>query len=922
MPVDVPAWARPGYRRPCRPWLLLGWVLLLVGALRPATAAPLAIEGFARCDSAARQGTYADQRGGQVASSWEYATDGSQSVHWQSAVLPATSAGDTVVLAFACGLSQQSGQQELSVNDVAVVAFATGATETPSDWSGVGARLRFEPTWRDLAGDIHGVMYLWLPGTAVRAGQPLRLAVRGLAGGGGAWFMLHHQTDVAAWARGAVVTLASGRRLQLAPPRQLYVAPLELAWDCTVLLGGPAVSGPDSLKVEAQLRQAGDGGLATGSVVALVVPPGASAGRLELWPTGALAAGDYRLVLRVRQQSADIGTWQGVVSIRHLTQFETLYHRTEAALLAAEADSAVGGAVRRSTVPSLLFALGQARRLLDQCASVAELEREAAAAQTQLDAVAADAERVAAGQDPLAGRLGLGLRAYRSPLDGRLQPYALLVPASAPPAAGYPLVVALHGFSSNPLEAVRRTLGQPARPGALANDRGFVVVAPYDRDNIGYTEPIGEDDVWRVVDEAEHACPVDTDRVYLTGLSMGGAGTLHLGLRYPDRFAAIAAVCGASDWRVWAGTGLPSPIRQRLLDAQNPLAFAENARHVPVALYHGSADSIVAAEHSRRLRDRLQGLGYAVTYEEYPGVGHNSWDQAYADGRVLEWFAGFRRPRWPRRVTFSTTHPERYGHAYWVTVEDLIEPYIPGRVVAEVIAPDTVRVRTENVARLRLDLGPALVDGGAGVAIDVDGALCPITASQAHRPVALVCEASGFRVEPDPKPVPLLPVGGLDWVTSSWHVRVYGTGGSQAENEAARRLAQQPMPPSVDLVLPAVPDTAFRPEAWHQANLLLIGTPSTNTVLASLASRLPVAFGEDRVTVAGKVESGRDLLVAFTCPNPRQPSQRLGVLAPTSAAAYEALPHLPRGWPDYLVAHADGTVVREGLWDRQWQAAP
>jgi poly(3-hydroxybutyrate) depolymerase len=902
--------------------VLLGCVLLLLGGLHPAVANPIPVEGFARCDSAARQGTYADHRGGQAPSSWEYATDGSQWVHWQSAAVPATSLGDTVVLAFACGLSQQTGQQRLSVNDAEVVTFTTGASEQPVDWQGEGGRLRFEPTWRDLAGDMHGVMYLWLPSPTTRPGEPLRLAVRGLAGGAGAWFMLHHHSDAAAWARDAVVNLASGRRLQLAPPQQLYIGPQELAWDCAVLVGGPAVGAPDSVAVEAELRRAGDGRLATRSVVALVLPWGAPSARLSLWSSATLAAGDYQLLLRLRQQTVDLGSWRGTVAIRHLTSFDTLYHRTEAALLAAEGDSNIAVGVRRSTVPSLLYALGQARRLLDQCASVVDLERQTATAQAQLGAVAADAERVAAGQDPLAGRPGLALRAYRSPLDGRLQPYALLIPASASPATGYPLVVALHGFSSNPLEAVRRTLGQPARPGTLGDDRGFVVVAPYDRDNIGYTEPIGEDDVWRVVEEAEYACRVDTDRVYLTGLSMGGTGALHLGLRHPDRFAAIAAVCGASDWHVWAGSDLPSPVCQRLLDAQNTLAFAENARHLPVALYHGSADSVVRAEHSRRLYERLRGLGYNVTYEEYPGVGHNSWDQAYANGRVLEWFAGFRRPRWPRQVTLATAHPARYGRAYWVTVEDLTEPYTLGRVTAEIIAPDTVRLRTGNIARLRLDLDTALVSGGADITIDADGSLCRVAPVQARHPVTLVRHASGFHVEPEPEPVPLLPVGGLEWVTAAWHVRVYGTGGSQAENEAARLLAHQPLPPSIDLTLPALPDTAFQPEAWRHANLLLIGTPSTNSVLAAIAARLPVAFGQGQVTVAGQVELGGDLLVAFTCPNPHQPGQRLAVLAPTSAAAYGAWPRLPRGLPDYLVARADGTVLREGLWGRQWRAAP
>ena len=117
-------------------------------------------------------------------------------------------------------------------------------------------------------------------------------------------------------------------------------------------------------------------------------------------------------------------------------------------------------------------------------------------------------------------------------------------------------------------DTLRRVFGQGNRMGesdyeAVRNrvplpDVGFLVVAPYGRGEIAGYNGVGENDVLRVLRDVRTAYNVDPDRIYLTGLSMGGGGTWHIGLRYPDLFAAIVPVCAVADVSLFPGRSTES----------------------------------------------------------------------------------------------------------------------------------------------------------------------------------------------------------------------------------------------------------------------------------------------------------------------------------------------------------------------------
>jgi predicted peptidase len=136
-----------------------------------------------------------------------------------------------------------------------------------------------------------------------------------------------------------------------------------------------------------------------------------------------------------------------------------------------------------------------------------------------------------------------------------------------------------------------------------------------------------------LLDHVEREFRVDTERVYLTGLSMGGYATWTLGLAYPERFAAIAPMCG--------GGNMIDPIVTR---NDKPEAFLS----LPVWAFHNDGDPTVPLTESTRMVDALRKLGCAeVKLTVYPSNKHDCWTQSYENQELYDWFLQHKRPQSP-----------------------------------------------------------------------------------------------------------------------------------------------------------------------------------------------------------------------------------------------------------------------------------
>jgi predicted peptidase len=123
---------------------------------------------------------------------------------------------------------------------------------------------------------------------------------------------------------------------------------------------------------------------------------------------------------------------------------------------------------------------------------------------------------------------------------------------------------------------------------------------------------------------------VDTKRVYLTGLSMGGYGTWDLGLAYPERFAAIVPICGGGQ------------VITVLLASD---AKGQALKTLGVWAFHGGKDPVVPLEESQRMVDALKKAGVPdVKLTVYPEAQHDSWTETYKNPALYEWLLKHERP--------------------------------------------------------------------------------------------------------------------------------------------------------------------------------------------------------------------------------------------------------------------------------------
>jgi predicted peptidase len=224
--------------------------------------------------------------------------------------------------------------------------------------------------------------------------------------------------------------------------------------------------------------------------------------------------------------------------------------------------------------------------------------------------------------------------------------YYVYVPKDWRPTEKWPVIVYLHGGDergTDPVKATQVGLG----PVVQATHGRFpaIVVFPQCAPGRFWAMADQEARVLRALDATLAEWNGDPSRVTMTGNSMGGYGTWILGARHPERFAALAPICGGV--RPPRGVPLPpdAPSFARAPDPEAAVAKLLADGAIPVWAFHGAKDWLVSPENSRRLVAAMRTAGGQIRYTEYPGVGHDSWDRAYAEPDLLPWLLQQRKVR-------------------------------------------------------------------------------------------------------------------------------------------------------------------------------------------------------------------------------------------------------------------------------------
>jgi predicted peptidase len=215
--------------------------------------------------------------------------------------------------------------------------------------------------------------------------------------------------------------------------------------------------------------------------------------------------------------------------------------------------------------------------------------------------------------------------------------YQVYVPADFSKKKSWPVILFLHGAGERGSDGLIQTdvgIGHAIR---LKNSRfPFVVVMPQCLENKIWGEPDMQAQSLAALEASIKEFRGDRNRIYLTGLSMGGFGTWELAVSNPGRFAALVPICsGIRPQKDWPQLRV-TPVD----DAKITDPYAEVARRIgntPVWMFHGDADPAVPVAESRHMAEALKAANAKFKYTEYPGVGHNSWDQAYAEPDLVPW---------------------------------------------------------------------------------------------------------------------------------------------------------------------------------------------------------------------------------------------------------------------------------------------
>ena len=186
----------------------------------------------------------------------------------------------------------------------------------------------------------------------------------------------------------------------------------------------------------------------------------------------------------------------------------------------------------------------------------------------------------------------------------------------------WPLVVFLHGSGERGSQVEQVMRHGPPKLIAAGKAIPAIVISP----QCPHGQIWNPHGVHALTQHVMQTHRVDADRVYLTGLSMGGFGTWETAMEYPQTYAALVPICGGAGVR---------------------FVMAETIKHVPVWIFHGEKDTVVEPAFSKRMNDVLLKLGAQPKLTLYPDAGHDAWTATYDDKAMWDWL--FQQKRAPAR---------------------------------------------------------------------------------------------------------------------------------------------------------------------------------------------------------------------------------------------------------------------------------
>jgi predicted peptidase len=209
--------------------------------------------------------------------------------------------------------------------------------------------------------------------------------------------------------------------------------------------------------------------------------------------------------------------------------------------------------------------------------------------------------------------------------------YLVFLPKDYDGKKQLPLMFFLHGAGERGDDVWRADIHGPSKYIAAHPDFPFILISPVCP---GGDEHWSDETMSALLDSVIQKYNADKQRVYLTGLSMGGYGAWSLALAHPEKFAAVIPICGGGD---------TIHVHLARLNYLTPKT-KEALKTLPIWAFHGGSDKVIPPSESQHMIDAFKALGNNdVKLTVYPGVEHNSWEQTYNNSEVYKWLLAHKR---------------------------------------------------------------------------------------------------------------------------------------------------------------------------------------------------------------------------------------------------------------------------------------
>jgi len=554
---------------------------------------------------------------------------------------------------------------------------------------------------------------------------------------------------------------------------------------------------------------------------------------------------------------------------------------------------------------------------------------------------------------------------FISKIDNSCQYYAVLPPKDYDPQKKYALIFTLHGAgveASGQVDAYKQ------------KDWAFVV-APTNRRRFGFDwQDWGRLDALEVLELAKKSFPIDTNRIYLTGHSMGGHGVWHIALAHSDLFAAAAPEAGWTCFQLYIPWFLqksylfaePQQIAIRDMSLREDFTpdFIENALNLPIFIYQGGSDDNVPPVHARLFAELLDNLGYEYRYKELEDKGH--WFEVDTanhiicvdDPEVMEFLKAKTRNPYPKHIIFKTTDLGQNNKNYWVEIDQQERSFFESQIEAEIkkfedVASDIsvrrihgigrkktknkdnqIEITTKNISQFTISLSDQLLPYGQ-IFFSINGKGIPYV-FKSSRTLTFSKIGNKFQIgelEHQGLKKTSQFYGPIKQAYFSPFVLVFGTKGDSATTDLTfhqARLEATEWWKRANGLTEIIPDTEVTKEIIADYNLILFGGPDENFITSKINYRLPIKVKNGEVLFGGEKIKGNQIGLEFIYPNPLNPKKFVFVhegndLSGLSLSDFFNTIYSGAGLPDFIIFDEEvkqkgwGGVICAGFFDFDWQ---